>query len=137
MEENTIDFYIAIPSYDIEGDAIDENVLDGFIEQFNVDQIETKVLENENNFYVFTDVLPLNFKEVNNTVKKSKELVKIYNDNVSYLTKLLRNEDRYQDQLNKLVRDIEKLKKENAILKEKKEEALNLQETTIGSLKKQ
>lgn len=137
MEENTIDFYIAIPSYDIEGDAIDENVLDGFIEQFNVDQIETKVLENENNFYVFTDVLPLNFKEVNNTVKESKELVKIYNDNVSYLTKLLRNEDRYQDQLNKLVRDIEKLKKENAILKEKKEEALNLQETTIGSLKKQ
>lgn len=137
MEENTIDFYIAIPSYDIEGDAIDENVLDGFIEQFNVDQIETKVLENENNFYVFTDILPLNFKEVNNTVKKSKELVKIYNDNVSYLTKLLRNEDRYQDQLNKLVRDIEKLKKENAILKEKKEEALNLQETTIGSLKKQ
>lgn len=137
MEENTIDFYIAIPSYDIEGDAIDENVLDGFIEQFNVDQIETKVLENENNFYVFTDILPLNFKEVNNTVKKSKELVKIYNDNVSYLTKLLRNEDRYQDQLNKLVRDVEKLKKENAILKEKKEEALNLQETTIGSLKKQ
>ena len=137
MGENKVDFYVAIPSYSIKGDAIDENILESILEQINADQTNTKVVEKGNDFYVFSDVLPLNFKEVNSTIRNSRRLVKLYNETVMQLTKLVRNADRYEDQLNKLNSEIENLKKENATLKEKKAEALSQQGSTIDELKEQ
>ena len=116
MEEKPNEVFVGIPGLFVTGFPLDDAVSDAIVETLNVDPKDIEVIELYNKFYVFVKSMPVTFQEACQAVSRSSELSKTYEHNIAFLTKLIRKADKYQNELDLLVKEIESLKQENEAL---------------------
>ena len=113
--------FIAIPTHEVKGDAIDDNILDAFSEIMEINPEKIKVIENKNNFFIFSDELHIDINAANQQIINTRILNVNYDKAIHYLTKLVRRSDSAQNRLIEGNSELKLLRSRNTELKSKLE----------------
>lgn len=108
--------FVAIPTHRVLGDAMDDGILDGFAESMEIKPENIRVIENNNNFFIFSDDFQIDVSAANQQIQNSKTLRENYEKAVHYLTKLVRRADSAQNRIIECNTDIKALRAKNAEL---------------------
>ena len=122
MEENKKSIFIAIPAFSAHGDVMDDLVLDACAESLEIPASNIKVVERNDNFYVFTDDLPIELHAANQAIVNAKQINKNYEHSVLNLSKLVRRADAQVNRSRDLHSEIKSLKAENEKMTQKLQE---------------
>ena len=122
MEESKKSIFIAIPAFSLHGDVMDDGVLDACAESLEIPASNIKVVENNENFYVFTDDLPIELHAANQAIVNAKQLNKNYEHSVLNLSKLVRRADAQVNRSRDLHSEIKSLRAENEKMNQRLQE---------------
>ena len=113
MEEEKKSVFVAFPAFAVHGDVMGDGVQDAFAESLEIPPLNIKVIEKDDNFYVFTDDLPIELHAANQTIVNAKQLNKSYEQSVLNLSKLVRRADAQINRSRELHSQIKTLKTQN------------------------
>ena len=113
------EFFIAIPSFSVEGDPLPNNVLDSIVETLEIPINDLNIIESNPDFFVIINNNPINFFQANQNIELSNQLKETYSNSISKLTKLLRISDKISYQIKKSQLEFLELQKKNEELKNK------------------
>ncbi|EAY03714.1 hypothetical protein TVAG_473380 [Trichomonas vaginalis G3] len=111
--------YVAVPAFKVSGDAMDDAVLDAFAESMEIDVQKVKVLENNQNFFVFSDEINMDLATASKQIENSRNLLVNYDKSVHYITKLIRRYDTTRTKCIDVNQEVTALKTKNEELKQK------------------
>ena len=125
MEEDKKSVFVAIPAFSVHGDVMDDGVLDAFAEAMEIPSSNIKVVERDDNFYVFTDDLPIEIHSANQAIVNAAQLRKSYDHSVVNLSKLVRRADAQVNKSRELHSEIKNLRTQNEKMTQRLEELQN------------
>lgn len=110
--------YAAIPAFTVDGEALDDQVLDGIVEAMEINPGAVQVMESGDAFYIIIKDNSHTYESIMESISTSKSLEKSYEATIFQISKLLRKSDKFCAILNTVRGDISRMKEEKKALNE-------------------
>ena len=115
-------FYVGIPCFYMENSPKEDDVINCFADNLDINVPNSSCFKYKNNFYIYGDEIDkffVNFKYLNNIVLESSRYKKLQHKSIENIKSKVNELDSKKDYLSKLMLEVESLKALNGILLDK------------------